>query len=850
MEEKKEEDITLNIDKDKLVKFIKKYNVFLLLLIPIFLSIYYRAYTYDLPITKDFAESSVRQNLQSQIQSQILQQAPDIDPQSLKTLVNQRTNEFIRNNYDQYLATVKQTQEFIKSNYQDDKGQTYLLAIDPYFYYRQAKNILDHGHIGDEIRNGKIIDNHMIAPNGKKIDPSLHPYVIVIAHKISSLFGNDSLMASAFIVPLIIMTLAVIPCFFIVKRLTGKLGALIASTIIAIHPAILSRTPAGFSDTDSYNVFFPLLILWLLIESFKAKNPKHKIILAGLAGISTGLFAFAWSAWWFFFDIVLGAIFIYMIFLLIKYKKQALKRKLFKNTLKISASYILVSAILVTLLQNFKIVINTITNPIKAALSIKQAAHPTLWPNVYTTVAELNEIPFREIISNIGGNLVVLLAILGPLLLLLTKKYFNSRLKYSLIVLLWLAAGLYTSTKGMRFIMLVIPAYAIGLGLTVDILYKRTLDYSVKSLKLNKILVSIILLSILIFLFQPMLAKADNQAKNEVPSFDDTWYTVLTNIKQKSQENAIITSWWDFGHWFKAIADRPVTFDGGSQNRPQAHWVGKLLLTSNEDESIAILRMLDCGGNDAYDLLLEEIQDAVITKRVIDQIILQDKETAKQTLSQYTNNPEKILEKTHCDPPEAFLITSEDMVSKSGVWAHFGSWSFERAYAYQVIKSNSREKAIEKLVSELNYTEEEASNLYYKLKGMSEKSANAWIAPYPGYMNFQQCAKLNETIMCQNGITIENNTAYANTNQGKTPIAYYRDDKNIYKLENGTTDFAVAYLPNSNTVVIMSPELLESIFTELFFYEGKNLEHFELFDHQTGFGQFDIYTWKVKWNSQ
>jgi len=45
----------------------------------------------------------------------------------------------------------------------------------------------------------------------------------------------------------------------------------------------------------------------------------------------------------------------------------------------------------------------------------------------------------------------------------------------------------------------------------------------------------------------------------------------------------------------------------------------------------------------------------------------------------------------------------------------------------------------------------------------------------------------------------------------------------------------------------MHPKLLNSMFTELFYYNGKNLEHFNLFDHQVGLNNFDIYTWKVKW---
>jgi len=46
---------------------------------------------------------------------------------------------------------------------------------------------------------------------------------------------------------------------------------------------------------------------------------------------------------------------------------------------------------------------------------------------------------------------------------------------------------------------------------------------------------------------------------------NDGWYESLTKIKQNASEDAIINSWWDFGHWFKAVGDRAVTFDGTPQ---------------------------------------------------------------------------------------------------------------------------------------------------------------------------------------------------------------------------------------------------------------------------------------------
>ncbi|MFW9877998.1 MAG: hypothetical protein ACFFG0_33360, partial [Candidatus Thorarchaeota archaeon] len=310
----------------------------------------------------------------------------------------------------------------------------------------------------------------------------------------------------------------------------------------------------------------------------------------------------------------------------------------------------------------------------------------------------------------------------------------------------------------------------------------------------------------------------------------------------------IITSWWDFGHWFKAIADRAVTFDGGSQNRPQAHWVGKLLLTNNEEESVAILRMLDCGGNDAYDLLLEETNDPLETKKIIDEVIMEDKDTARNTLLSYTENPDKILEKTHCNPPDSYLITSEDMVGKGGVWAHFGSWSFNNSFAYNTVKSNSKNGAIEVLKEKLGYSEEEATKIYDELKGLNERQANQWIAPYPSYSGVGNCQTQNNTVYCSNGAIIDltNKEAMIRTNQGEAKIKNFRIDNEIFT-DEGDEGISILYISDKSISVLMDPKLLDSLFTELFYLEGKYVENFELFDYQRGIDGFEIYVWKTKW---
>ena len=78
-------------------------------------------------------------------------------------------------------------------------------------------------------------------------------------------------------------------------------------------------------------------------------------------------------------------------------------------------------------------------------------------------------------------------------------------------------------------------------------------------------------------------------------------------------------------------------------------------------------------------------------------------------------------------------------------------------------------------------------------------------------------------------------------------IKVWRDDKGTYTAEEGTEEIILAYIPEQSKSIFMQPALMNSMFTELYYYRGKRLNNFELFDHQQGVNGFNIYTWKVKW---
>lgn len=919
--------------------------IVLLLLIPIFFAVFFRAYPATLPATDDWAMQNLRSTIQSQVAQTVNQEYPNLPAQSRQAIINKQVEEVLRQNQAQLAEQVSRQSAYFKSRLQDDSGQTYLLAIDPYFYFRFAENLQETGMYGDEIVDGRPYDNHMFAPNGRFANPVLHTYLIVALHAILSIFGAISLMGASFWLPVFLSALAVIPAFFIAKRKAGVFGGFATAMFVAIGAAALSRTAGGFSDTDAYNILFPLVIAWLFLEAFEAASFKKQLFLLLGTGLAFGLYSFAWGGWWYFFDFLAIVIIVYVLFVLVRrYLESKSFKKLWSpsvaSALRALGLFIVFGAIFVTLFNDFATFVGALKGPLEFTV-IKQAAKPDLWPNVYTTVAELNPASISTIINQAGGVFLFLLGSFG-IVLTMTKKEKPSRndfillgiglvwyliliftmrtinplvflilflippvlgllfllkdnrgidVKYALMLAVWFVGTMYASTKGARFTLLLIPAFAVALGILFGIAKDWLANVAKTVLNMNKNVASIIIVVLLLLLFIQPLQAAHQVAKNEIPSMNDAWWNTLQGIEQQSQPDAIITSWWDFGHWFKAVADRPVTFDGASQNSPQAHWVGKSLLTSNEDESVAILRMLDCGGNDAFNLINAHLDDTEFSVNLINRIIMLTDADAAAVLAEAGLTQKEalaVLEKTHCEPPEAFFITSEDMVGKSGVWGHFGSWNFSKAWMANNLRNKPLQTAISLVEERYALSSSQAQDLYIQLQSLQgDTQVNAWISPWPGFVSVSgNCEEEHSIVTCsfnagmgqQNGqqvilesavVNLENlsdtHAVIAGVSQ-QTGALLGRNNATFAQVTLGknastATETAVftqqrlasfaLYLSEqedgSYKAVIADPLLADSIFAKLFFLEGAQTRHFELFsDTSSVFGQ-RIIVWKVNW---
>ena len=277
--------------------------------------------------------------------------------------------------------------------------------------------------------------------------------------------------------------------------------------------------------------------------------------------------------------------------------------------------------------------------------------------------------------------------------------------------------------------------------------------------------------------------------------------------------------------------------------------------------------MLDCGGNQAFNTINKIKNSTPKSIKLLEKIMLiRERERAKEALLEdgmTSMQAEDTLQYTHCEAPEDFFITSEDMIGKAGVWAHFGSWDFDRAWMEATFKrAENREEAVSLYINELNLTREQAESYYSQIQGLkSESEINAWISPWPGYVQDSRCTRQDNIVRCplQQGfvdVNLSSMDAYIPSSPPKRPdvFAYVKEDRSIVskpyaKDKIGVGMLLIARKDGSYSSLFMSPQLVDSMFTRMYYLEGHGLHHFEPFD-LSGKGSFEIKVWKVDWQGK
>lgn len=583
-----------------------------------------------------------------------------------------------------------------KNNYMDSNGLPYMYELDSYYNLRLTQNFIKNGHMGDTIKNNKSWDSYSYFPPGRPAEyPPLIVWLAAFSFFVVNLFVSMPLKDVSFWIPLIIGPLAGIVGYIFVRRYAGEYAGFVTGILVVTAPIYLMRTLPGYFDTDMFNIILPFLTILFFSGAIETADKNRRILFICLSAFFMFLFSLAWTGWSYLFYLVLATSILYII--LCKIKKIEIK-----TFLEVLLIFFVISIVLIVLYGGINAISALIYYPLNFMPFLTGTDIIGGWPNIYESVGELHKPSFDEFVSGVGP-ITLGLGIFGIFVILSLMLRNDMRSKYLpklswfgfILIFTWIIVALVSYSTSIRFGMLLIPPLTIFSGILAGIViqYMEKSPISISNTNLRTFLSVVLLLIICI----PPVVTADNYSHKFSVADDDMANAALWIDSNTSNDTVIIIN-WGYGHFFSQYANRPVIFDGGSQNTPRAYWVFRAFTTDNESLSVGIMRMLSSSGDDSYLSLQNNTKNTSLTVEIMNNILGVSKKQARYILIHdykiNQNLAEKILNDTHPSNPSPFVVFTDDDMLYGGAWTFaFGEWNFNTGkkdkHTYSVGYSNN-----------------------------------------------------------------------------------------------------------------------------------------------------------------
>ncbi|QQG40230.1 MAG: glycosyltransferase family 39 protein [Candidatus Aenigmatarchaeota archaeon] len=391
----------------------------------------------------------------------------------------------------------------------------YIQAFDPFFHYRYTEDIVEHGVLPDW-------DGLSYYPPGRPTNaPPLMYYVSAYLYKLFAVFAPSvDLFAFVKYLTAFYGAIAVVPAYFLGRELSGKNAGVLSALFVGISPAILSRTMAGFYDTDTVVIFFSIFTMYLFVRVLKRATLKGLLERGRvawsevlIAAIGMMLFALAWGPGVYVPFIAIASVFLYALLEEAAHGRWASLGALAAGGAFIGAATLFwlvpataalgvvglfvaialgAGAFLVVVRhvnpKNFQALVEK-ASPLAVAMAIgltaaqllgysawqqfeflfKFSQDPTSVLIVNISVAELQHTAiFSNNIAPLFANLSisVVLTLAGAILMLKRERMLGS------LLLTWSALSLVSITQGVRFMLVFAPAAAVAAGVALSEMHR------------------------------------------------------------------------------------------------------------------------------------------------------------------------------------------------------------------------------------------------------------------------------------------------------------------------------------------------------------------------------------------
>jgi asparagine N-glycosylation enzyme membrane subunit Stt3 len=358
----------------------------------------------------------------------------------------------------------------------------YLRNIDSYVFYRQMDEI---------VQNNGLLPTHDIytlAPVGNDRPLKyiyVYEYLGAYSYMLTRSFVQGLTLENYLIYfPALLISLAVIPLYFIGKMLYDRKAGVLAAFIFVFDISNLSRTLGGDPDSDGIVILVSMITMAFLIFTYKysegeTRLSKRLLLYSVITAVVLWVWYSTWAGYWYVFWLFTG-------FIVLRLLAEIFKKKNLVAGI-LSSKYILMSFGIMFILSFALTVPLYSTNKITSALlgpiqfqSIK--GEDTQFPNVYVSVAELQQSGGpREVIertSVLGGPGILIspffLMIYALVYLIYSFYKKGQHMDTVLLLLVWFLGPFAATIVAVRFSILFSAPLAIGSAILLSKLIRMT----------------------------------------------------------------------------------------------------------------------------------------------------------------------------------------------------------------------------------------------------------------------------------------------------------------------------------------------------------------------------------------
>ena len=776
----------------------------------------------------------------------------------------------------------------------DGRAHVYLGDYDSYVWLRAARTYLRTGTVCDAVEDGVCRDTLTHAPVGRamRYGRSLHVAAIVGLHRLVTLVVPDyPLPATAYLVPVLVGTLALLPAFGIGRRLGGVVAGLAAAAAVALNPFFFSRTAGG--DNEVWNVVLPLALVWAIARALAAGAAWTRVAWTAVAAGFAGLHAAAWSGWIVTYGVVLAGLAAYAAAAALAALRAgapgarawAAARPAAGVAAVFYAGCLATTALAGSERSYFLIPLELLGDV--ALVAGAQAAEPRglHWLDVFATVGELYDPAGAEVTSALGGLPAHAAAWIGLALLLLPGRGWRRRhvalaavglgavgaqlfggerwnaallavppaaalaarvaldadlerepdLALRVVAAVWLLAGAVLAARGARFVLLLIAPVGLVFGHVFGRVRVALGSVAGRA-------AAPLALAVLAVVLAPMFRLTSLVAATHHPRMHDAWWDTFAELRERAPAAAVLHLWWDYGYWAKYAAERRVSADGGSLQTRIPYWEAQALAAADERQAVGLLRMLSCGSAaepepegaaGAYATLrrhglgARDAYGAVLTLAALDAGAAESRLAARGLAADARR---AVLAATHCVPDPAYLVLGSTQLQSVG-WKALGLWD-PRDPPAAPLAPWRREL------------------LTYAWVPCRVAADGGWTCPLREPADRGRSAL--RAITLDPAAPASARLEFAGDTGVLAPavvVLATADARREVALGGARAPFGVlADLPNAR-VLAGAPAILRSTFVHLMLLDGRYARRFEKTGDRTGFGGERVVTWRIRWDA-